>query len=1130
MKKIFFTSLLFLPLSLIAQLKINEIMSNNVSAVLDDAYNYSMWVEIYNQSTTTSYNQAAYYFTDTKKEPAKWKPQSKLIVPGGYGVLWFERDERTGHSCFKLDPAGGKLYMYNLSAQLVDSVIYPAQYRNVSYGRQSDGGANWAYFEEYSAGASNNGKRYASERCSNPVFATASGFYPSAINVKFATPAAGDTIYYTLTNVEPTKQNGIRYVPGYVVSLTRTASIRAKCISANKLSSNVVTSTYFIGERDFQLPVVSIVTNQANLTDNTIGIYVAGTNGITGNGSNSAVNWNQDWDRPVNFELFDTTNVCRLNQELDISISGGWSRLNAQKSLKISPRNKFGNNRLPYDLFPVNKPNRKYKDIQLRNSGNDFGYSMMRDAFMESLIINRMDIDYLAYEPAVCFMNGVYYGIQNLRERSSKEYIYSNYGYDEDDIHLLESIEISTDTSFTPLSSYISNYDITKPEVYTKVCSMMDVDNFANYMISQIYYGNTDWPDNNIKVWKKKAGGKWRWILFDTDFGYNLYDTNLHNHNTLSMALGEKTDDVLPAWSTLLLRRLVLNDAFRNKFIDRFCVQLSSTFETNRANHILDSMAAKIQNEIVYHKAKWGSSRTLAADVSNMKVFSANRPAKMLGFISSRFVSSAAIQTVKLSANVPGASYKLNNEPIIDSNISLKYFNGRTMALEARPVPGYKFKQWEVSGVSVATTVFAMGSTWKYNDGGAMPAVNWYSPAYADATWKSGAAPLGYASTGVVATIGYGGVATNKYPTAYFRKTINITGLGSKSNFTVTGFVDDGAAVYVNGTEIGRYNMPVGTLAFSTVATTYNNGATFTFSVPQNLLKEGDNVIAVEVHQNAVNSSDMIFDMSLAYTQTGTPTVTTAPVYTTTLTKDMELKAVYEVSTVNPDETPAVYINEVMPANTLIADEAGGFDDYIELYNAGEKAVNVAGWYITDMPVNRMLCQIPCTDSTKTNIPAKGRLVIWADDEAAQGILHVGLKLSKDGETLVLSRKNSLDNVVLVDSVSFPALGSNITYSRVPDGGANWMLRPATFNAANGVVSAIDYTAQSEILVYPTLVKESFTLDNAAGKLIIVTDLTGKTVLRKMCIDDHETIPAGYLQRGMYILSVDGNSFKVIKL
>ena len=155
--------------------------------------------------------------------------------------------------------------------------------------------------------------------------------------------------------------------------------------------------------------------------------------------------------------------------------------------------------------------------------------------------------------------------------------------------------------------------------------------------------------------------------------------------------------------------------------------------------------------------------------------------------------------------------------------------------------------------------------------------------------------------------------------------------------------------------------------------------------------------------------------------------------------------------------------------------------------------------------------------------------ILWADDEAAQGVLHVGLKLSKDGETLILSKKNVLGNIVLVDSVSFPALGSNITYSRVPDGDANWMVRPATFSVTNGVISSVE-SPLSDVQVYPTQVKESFTVNNATGLMLTITDLTGKVMLQKKCTADRESIPIGFLQRGMYILSVGNNSLKLIKI
>lgn len=1103
-------------------------MPCNVSALMDESYNYSMWVEIYN-SGTTSTNQASYYFSDTKTQPTKWRPAYKSIEAGKYSILWFEREELANHANFKIEPEGGKLFLFNSSLQLIDSVKYPKQIRNVSYGRITDGADDWVFFERYSPAASNNNNLWSYQKCDAPVFNTPGGFYPSAIQVGFTDIQLSDTIYYTLNGNEPTKQNSTRYIPGSAIQLNYTSMLRAKSFSGAKLSSNVVTSTYFIGSRKFTLPVVSIVTNQANLTDNTIGIYVAGTNGITGNGSNSPVNWNRNWDRPANFELFDTTNTCRINQELDISISGGWSRLNGQKSLKISPRSKFGNNKLPYDIFAATKPNRKYKDIQIRNSGNDFSYSMMRDAFMQALIINRMDIDYLAYEPAVCFLNGVYYGIQNLRERSSKDYFYSNYGYSEEDIYLLESGEIPIDDNYKVLSNYITNNDISKSDVFDNVCEMMDVDNYINYMISQIYYANTDWPHNNVKIWKKRNAGKWRWLLYDTDFGFNLYGGNPNTYNSLTYALGEYTQKIPEAWSTLLLRRLVLNDVFRSKFINRFAVQLSTTFEPNRVNKIADSLSAKIGSEIIHHKTRWNHSTTLSNEINRMKTFSAGRPTNMLSFISARFLNSVPVQTINLSSNISNALLTFNNEALMDTDIQLKHFANQSIAVEAKPVRGYKFKRWEQYSQTTNSAIIPMGSNWKYFDGNAMPTSVWFTSGFNDTSWKSGNAQLGYGGKGEVTTIGYGGVSNNKYPTAYFRKTVSITGLENKNNFSITILVDDGAAVYVNGQEIGRYNLPTGTLAFNTFASTYNNGEQATFSVPKNLLVEGNNLIAVEVHQNAANSSDLMFNLEMNCEIPSGTTNISQPIYNSTLTQNISLKAIYEISDEEPEELPAIIINEILASNSLIADEFGNFDDYIELYNNGATDVNIAGWYLTDSPTNKILSQIPTTDSTKTNIPAHGRIIIWADGQQEQGVLHVGFKLGKEGETIVLSRKNRFNKIETIDSITFPPMSDNLTYSRVPDGSENWYIRNTTFNLTNGIISGFG-SVESSVRVYPTLVKDNFTITNASGMKMTVCDLTGKVLIQKQCFTNNEIIQIEHLKRGMYLLVIGNTSFKLIKL
>ncbi len=1141
MKRILFIVIFFIPIFLNAQ-KINELMTNNVSATLDDDYNYSMWVEIYN-NTASAINQSAYYFTDNLKIPQKWTPVSKTIASGGFGILYFEREERTGHASFKLDPDGGKLYLVNSALQAIDSVRYPAQYRNISYGRKTDGANEWVFFEQFSKGLSNNGKAWSFTRCGKPAFTVQGGFFPSSTNTKFVTPAAGDTIYYTTNGSEPSKTNGIRYTPGYSVSLTSTTTVRARCVGAGKLSGDIATSTFFIGERDFNLPVVSIVTTQANLTDNTIGMYCDGTNGITGNGQTSPRNYNQDWDRPVNFELFDTTGVARLNQEVDIKIVGAWTRANAQKSLAIMPRKKHGDSELRYDVFHATKPNHKYKDIQIRNSGNDFSYSMMRDGFMQSVVMKRFDLDYLAYEPAVCFMNGVYYGIQNLRERTSEDFMFSNYGYNDDEVTIIEATnqgidtknDIATDAGYAEFTSFLKNNDITTPSVYDQVNKLMDIDEFINYQISETFFGNYDWPYNNVKLWKLNTENRWRWILFDTDFGFGLYNTTLYNFNTLTFALGENQENIIggysvqPEWSTIVLSRLVQNQTFLNKFIDRYAIHLSSTFTTTRMNAIMDSVAKKITNEIVYHKAKFGSSRTFANDLTVMKNFSAYRADKMLGFISARFLNSAAIQTVQISSNLPNASYTLNGEQIIDPSISLKYFSNRSMTLKANNVPAYKFKQWEISGGTVSNTLIPMGSSWLYSDGSTIPTTNWYSKTYNDASWKTGNAQLGYGGKGEVTTIGYGGNANSKYTTAYFRKTFSITNLTAKSNFVLTAFVDDGAVIYINGTELSRANMPTGTIDFSTFATTYSsNGTTYTFSVPASMLTEGNNVIAVEVHQNAANSSDLVFNLSLTCDAASTQIITT-PEYSTTLTTGFSIKAIYEQYVFeDPDKNIDVKINELVASNNIIQDEFGETDDFIEIYNNGDKEVNVAGWYMSDIAGTPDIFRISTADSSKTVIPAKGRITFWADNQPEQGALHLGVKFSKEGEKIYLSKANYLGTIVLVDSVTFPYLEQNMSFSRVPDGSSNLVVQAPTFNWTNGDVSGFE-RQEAAIRVFPTLVTEYFRVTNASGQSVKIYDMTGRLKLSEECTTDNLTIQTANFTAGMYFVTIGDQKFKFIK-
>lgn len=1094
---------------------------------MDSYYNYSMWVEIFNTHTTQSYNLNSFFFTDDRAQNRKWQAPNRSVSANGFSVLYFERSSYAGHANFRLEPEGGTLYLFNGNGTLMDSVKYGAQKRNISYGRKTNGSDEWVFFDVPSPGTSNNGKKWNSLSCTKPVFSKNGGFYTATQSIAFATPELGDTIYYTLNGNEPTRTNALLYQAGSNINISRTTVVRAITVSKNKLTSEIATQTFFINERNFNLPVVSIVTTPANLTNNLIGIYVQGTNGITGNGMDTPANWNMDWDRPANFEFFDKNKQQHLNQEVDIAIAGGWTRKNGQKSLKIQPKKKFGNNRLNYDFFEATKPGNKYKSILLRNSGNDFYYSMMRDAVAQSVVMKRMNLDYQAYEPAICFMNGEYYGIQNLRERTNDDYIYSNYGLDESEIDLLESWELNTDNRFKTLTNYVSNNNIATETVFNAVCEMMDMDNYISYMLTQMFFANTDWPHNNIKAWRKKDGGKWRWILYDTDFGFNLYDTNLHNFNSVTYVLGENSSNVPAAWSTLLMRRLILNETFRNRLIDKASVQLSTTFATQRISSIIDSLARPIQSEIVHHKNKWGSYRGFTNDISNMKTFGVNRSNRMFEFLSSRFLGNAQTSNIALSANIANAKYSMNNELIMDATTNIRTYNNRPLNFKAIAPHGYAFSHWEVSGATATQQLITENDTWRYFDGNAMPAANWQTKNYSDASWKTGIGPLGYGNRGETTTISWGANANNKNITAYFRKNVQIANVSAKSNFVINVYVDDATAVYVNGTEVGRYNLPAGTLTFNTLANTFNNVELATFVVPANLLLEGDNLIAVEVHQNSPTSSDLHFRLSMSYSEGSNTNTINSEIFNTTLSKDISLKAIFETSN-EPNEEEKIAINEIVASNNIISNENGDKEDYIELYNRSDETVDIAGWHITDTPANRTLYTFASNQPSKTSIAPKSYLMLWADGQSELGILHLNFKLSKEGETIILSRPNG-NALLTVDSVAFPDMPQNMSFARVPDGSNVWAVQTPTPNASNLAPNTVEQQTGNGIRVYPTVATSHVFVEGASMQTIQIYDLQGNIVHSQHATESTVRIELQNLSSGLYILRVNGETFKLIK-
>lgn len=370
----------------------------------------------------------------------------------------------------------------------------------------------------------------------------------------------------------------------------QTILLRARVMGNGYIPGSILTQSYLFSERNFTLPVVSVVTDLKNLWDDEIRIYCEGTN--TGNCMKRPVNWNRDWNRPANFEIPDKSQQL-FSQECDIAIGGKCSRMLRMKTLKLNAEKKYdGKNHFLYPFFQA-KPGLQYKSLSLRNGGNDLTGTLMRDALQHILFEGMIDLDYQAYQLTVHFINGEYYGIINLRERNNHHLVYANYGYPKDSIDLIGHYTVyqGTDTDFRTMVSLSTN--AADPAVYKDLTESIDLDEFITYFIAEIYGGNSDWPGNNLKIFRNQNQGKWRWILYDLDNGFTNLEVNTFerfpNHTS---------------YSVHLFLNLLKNERFKQRFIDYFTICLGSVLRPERIHQVIDSLGNQILPELPYHRQK----------------------------------------------------------------------------------------------------------------------------------------------------------------------------------------------------------------------------------------------------------------------------------------------------------------------------------------------------------------------------------------------------------------------------------------------------------------------------------------------------------------------------------------------
>jgi len=740
-----------------AQLVINELMQSNVECIMDDIKEFpDSWVELYNTGTD-EVNLGDYKLGTKDKANKAWQLPNQQVSAGGHVIIYCDKEETNGdgiHTDFRLESGdGGKLYLFK-DNQIVDKLegMAPMPAPDVAYGRETDGGTNWGYQHTPTPGKPNTGIVPSDHKILGaPVFfpkGRVVNYGQKSISVELSLPANAPNsafITYTTDGSEPTATS-TKYTKAF--QLSQSTAIRAKVFCEGYLSPVSTAQSYIFHPRTMTVPIISIQTNNRYLNDRTIGIFA----------NNKSKTEKVDWRRPINIEMFtgeDSESI--FNQLGETRIQGGYSRGNDLKSMAIYANKRFDpvKKRFDYEFFHDQKPGiDRFKSFSLRDGGNDFGDLYFRDLIIQRTMGQNTDIDWQAGHTAVLYINGEYMGMLNIRERSNDDNIYSNYNGLEDidmieisheevnnqDMYV-EELKAGTETNYEAFKSFYSNvadgdHSLAKWEEW------MDVSEYLNIVIMNLFYGNIDFPGNNIVFWRPndddtKSGlpKRWRFIAKDVDFGLGLYGRG-NDYNTIDLLYNpNKRQYSNDNWAftepaTRLIKNMLQNQDILNLFIDKCCVFMGDFMNAEGTGAVIDDIKAEALEEFVAHRVKYNKSNhnenynrnDITNKFNNAKSWVEGRPNNFINHMKNQWNLGTAIPVTinkeVATGELPDEVY-INGIKLTKGVFDGKLFLNRNITLEGKTNNGngLSVTKWKIKTIAngVENTTYSNGPTYTFN-------------------------------------------------------------------------------------------------------------------------------------------------------------------------------------------------------------------------------------------------------------------------------------------------------------------------------------------------------------------------------------------------------------------------------
>lgn len=448
----------------------------------------------------------------------------------------------------------------------------------------------------------------------NQIRYTTNGNIPDANSPLYTGSLTLDSSMYSRSDIY-TIVNTIPSIFYLADDVQRAIVIRAAAFDAdgNRLCEPV-TNTYFIGSLgcDFHgLPVVEITVDSLSLFDYETGIFVPG---IHYDSSDSTHTGNfkmrgREWERVINFEFYEPDNRG-VNQYCGLRTHGGASRFFQQKGMKLYAREEYGKKKFSFPFFGESSLE-KFKHICLHPFRCSNWLHTGGQEYLSNSIARNLDFESLAVRQVVVFINGEYWGIYTMEESPDERYLESHFDLDLEELAMIKYWGVpyyGDPTDWHLIYNWIKESDLGEPENWAYVSEHIDVSSFLDYMLYETFSANLDWPQNNVKIWQPRAGGRFRWLFYDGDGCFTSPEFNAIEHS-----LNE-------GGNSKVFIHFRQNKEFLKMFRERYFELRKTHLSYESMKQVLDEYGQLVEDEVPRQSQRFGFPETPERWYADMQV------------------------------------------------------------------------------------------------------------------------------------------------------------------------------------------------------------------------------------------------------------------------------------------------------------------------------------------------------------------------------------------------------------------------------------------------------------------------------------------------------------------------------